>query len=320
MIFYQFLRVPVEQQHTVVGNTHLVVENLYLDGSTRHPVVVNQCIEDALPHCISRERILFDSSFLVVRNSCLKILEIYEVEDFVCYLEERAIDFVLIEDVCFASELSDLDICPSAEFLRIFMEQQHGCLSQFPVFRYKVKRLKQFRIRHFKVLFRHSSRTECLSSENLETVVVQFIDRHIIHRRRVPMHSGLGNNERCQRIAFQLLFRAAAAIVKLAVIADWKGTWADGNLYVFFFVLSQQVHVTDNPHAVLYFVRNVLHKPRSILHSDNLLGIIDTDVYASALCIGETAYPPEILVSPALLKLYILRLFHPRHNSKFLTR
>ncbi len=146
MIFHQLLSVPVEQQHTVVGNTHLVVENLYLDRCASHPVVVNQCVENALPHCVSRERILLNSCLLVVGNSRLKIFEVYEIEDFVCYLKERAIDFVLIENVRLAGELSDLDVCSGAELLRILMKQQHGCLSQLPVFRHKVKRLKQFSV------------------------------------------------------------------------------------------------------------------------------------------------------------------------------
>ncbi len=94
------------------------------------------------------------------------------------------------------------------------------------------------------------------------------------------------------------------------MITDWKSTRTDDNLDVFLPILFQQVHVTDNPHTVLYLVRNVFHKPCGVLNPDNLLGIIDTDVYAPALCIGKAAYPSEIFVSPALLKLYVLRLFH----------
>jgi len=82
--------------------------------------------------------------------------------------------------------------------------------------------------------------------------------------------------------------------------------WCHHNLDVFLFALCKQVYIFHDTKVVHYLVRNVFHQSLGIRQTDHLFFIVYSDKNATALCIGETAYPFQVFVSPRFLVFYIL--------------
>ena len=113
-----------------------------------------------------------------------------------------------------------------------------------------------------------------------------------------------------QRRTFQLLFRAAAAIVVLTFVIDRIGIRRHVNLDIFQPVFFQQVHVYDDTQHVTHFVRYVLQQFAGIGNADNLTVVVHAYIYLAACGVGKAAYPFQILVTPAFFPFRILVFIH----------
>ena len=109
---------------------------------------------------------------------------------------------------------------------------------------------------------------------------------------------------------FQLLFRAAAAVMVLTFIIDRVRIRRHVNFHILQPVFVQQVHVHNDTQHITDFVRYVLQQLLGIGNTDHLPAVIHAYIYLAACGIGKTTYPFQIVVPPAFFPFYILVLIH----------
>ena len=82
--------------------------------------------------------------------------------------------------------------------------------------------------------------------------------------------------------------------------------WLNDDFYVVKLSLMQQIHISNNAQMGDNLIRNVLHQAFAVVHTNDFLVVINTDVDTSTTGIGKTAYPFQILVTPTFLVFYVL--------------
>ena len=88
----------------------------------------------------------------------------------------------------------------------------------------------------------------------------------------------------------------------------------------------QQIHICNNAQMGDNLIRNVLHQAFAVVHTDDFLLIIHTDVDTATTGIGKTAYPFQIFVAPtffvfnvlAFAVLYFCHIYNNVFSSYFI--
>ena len=70
-----------------------------------------------------------------------------------------------------------------------------------------------------------------------------------------------------------------------------------------------QIHFCHNAERGDNLVGDVLHQPFAVGHAHHFMVVVHTDIYSTALRVGESTNPFEIFVTPGLLILDILLFF-----------
>ena len=118
--------------------------------------------------------------------------------------------------------------------------------------------------------------------------------------------SHLTHDELMERNPLKLLLGRARTVVVYAPISYRHTAWRNHYFNILLAIFRQKIDILDNAKEIGYLVGNILHEFLCVTHTDNILIVVDTYIYATTLCVCETANPLQVLVVPRLFVFYIL--------------
>ena len=95
------------------------------------------------------------------------------------------------------------------------------------------------------------------------------------------------------------LFGAATTQMAFPMVGNRHLVRQGDNLNVHFVILLPQINIGDDTQGILDLIRQFFQKPLSIVYPNNPSVVIDANQQRTALGIGESSDPFEVLVSPA---------------------
>ena len=102
------------------------------------------------------------------------------------------------------------------------------------------------------------------------------------------------------------------------MIADRESARLYFDFEIFHTIFCVFVDIRNDSKTGLDFIRNILQQSLGVLYTDNISGVIHSDVHRAALCIGKTTEPFQILVPPRLFIFYILSFGHSSFPPKYI--
>ena len=311
VLLQQVLGLPVGRKLARVPDHELVVVDADLDGRPRRVVLVDHGVEHRLAERVPRDGERLDPPYALVPDSRPQVFGGQQIDRLGDLREEVAVNLVVVEQIDVVAEKADLHVRTREENLRIGMEQQQGGPLQVrPLPQVQPADEGRRRLGQQRVI--QTPAPPGLLPKPVHRRLRQVLQARVGHRNAVPVQSLLAQEKPGQRGALQLLPRAAAAVVVLALVADRVRLRLHDDLQVLPAGFGPQIDVHDNAQDVTHLVRNVLQQLADPGKTDDSAVVVPADDQHAALRVREAADPAQILVAPATLPLDVLALAHAR--------
>ena len=313
VLAHQVFQRPVFRQTSAVGNVQLIFVHTDLDRHAGLILLVAQGVQQGFPQGFFRHKVPLDPLHPLIRDFGPHVLEVHKLYNLVNLFQNGAVDFILIQQVGVRLKIADFYIRAQLPFLRVFAEQQHGCIGQ-------IWAVHQMQLLHQHVfwLIQHAFVNAAFSGGPLLKVRHRFVVHIVLRKSRerqiIPGRTPFAHEEGFQRRAGQNLPGTTAAVVVDALAGNTDGIRRHVDLDVFFAALIQKVDTDNNAHRIPDFIGDVLQQFASVRQAQDIPIVIATNIDFPALRIGVAANPFQIFILPLAFPFRVLTLRHFRHH------
>ena len=211
--------------------------------------------------------------------------------------------------VIVGDEKAQLDKCSRHKPFRLLAKKQCGGPLQVLVV-FQLQACQQRGVAIGQHLLIHSPALGGLVPEPLQGSGIAVAQRQTWNRHAVPMQSLLAQQKSAQRRTFQFLLGAAAAVVVFPLVTYRAGVRIDANLHQLLAVFGHPIDGHHDAQHIAHLVGDFFQQTGGIGHAHRLTPVIAPDHQHTALGVGKTANPAQVVVAPGCLPLQVLLLLH----------